>query len=369
MEEIWFYLAFPHLPIPMFYSVTVVFSSTFVHCYLYCLGYLLLHHFHLYSFSTSWLLRLCLPHFHYIGTVIGAPLFYVWVVAWFLPFIQTPVPVVLPPRLASWALQCCYALGRQCQFLMSLLSHFRRSICSPCLWASPSTLPGLLGCLAGYVGHDVLSSSDCGILLSLVLLPSTTLSQLFHVPCPSGSGVRLPYRLPCLRHREFLPASVRGLSAADNLFTCGACGFSLSGVGCYHFLQAPQSSFSLRSPQYLVAVASRSSSTSSSFLGRLGSLPRSPLRIAVHHPLLPRASEQVRFHSPAPSSTLLSPRPSPGGIRGRLPRLALLSLVSSWIFPIPGPSRDAVTCAWCLYSCYFSCYPLLPDCTYCAWRV
>ena len=37
---------------------TVVFSSTFVHCYLYRLGCLLLHHFRLYSFSTSWLLRL-----------------------------------------------------------------------------------------------------------------------------------------------------------------------------------------------------------------------------------------------------------------------------------------------------------------------
>ena len=112
----------------------------------------------------------------------------------------------------------------------------------------------------------VLHSSACGILLSLVLLPST-LSRLFHVPCPSGSGVRLPYRLPCLHHREFLPPSVRGLSAADDLFTCGACGFSLSGGGRYHLLQAPRSSFSFRSPQYIVAVASRSSSTYPPFLG------------------------------------------------------------------------------------------------------
>ena len=135
----------------------------------------------------------------------------------------------------------------------------------------------------------VLRSSDSGILLSLVLLPST-LSRLFHVPCPSGSGVRLPYSLPGLHHHEFLQASIRGLSAADDLFTCGACGFSLSDGGRYHLLQAPRSSFSLRSPQYIVAVASRSSSTSSSFLGHLGSPPRhSPLRIAVHHPLLPFA--------------------------------------------------------------------------------
>ena len=56
-----------------------------------------------------------------------------------------PVPVVLPQRLASWALQCYYALGRQCQFIMSFLSHFLRSIHSPCMWASPSTLPWLLG--------------------------------------------------------------------------------------------------------------------------------------------------------------------------------------------------------------------------------
>ena len=208
-------------------------------------------------------------------------------------------------------------------------------------WALGASCHALSGGLAGHVGPDVLRSSDCGILLSLVLLPST-LSRLFHVPCPSGSGIRLPYRLPCLRHREFLPASVRGLSAADNLFTCGACGFSLSGVGRYHLLQAPRSSFSLRSPQYIVAVASRSSSTSSSFLGRLGSPPRSPspLPFPRRRPSSAspsRASERVWFHYPAPSSTLLSPRPSPGGIRGRLPRLALLSLVSSWVFPIPGP--------------------------------
>ena len=148
-------------------------------------------------------------------------------------------------------------------------------------WALGVSCHALSGGLAGHVGPDVLRSSDCGILLSLVLLPSTTLSRLFHVPCPSGLGVRLP----CLRHREFLLASVRGLSAADNLFTCGACGFSLSGVGRYHLLQAPWSLFSLRSPQCIVAVASRSSSTSSSFLGRLGSPPRSPrhspLRVAV----------------------------------------------------------------------------------------
>ena len=217
-----------------------------------------------------------------------------------------PVPVVLPQRLASWALQCYYVLGRQCQFIMSLLSHFLHPIRLPCMWASPSTLPWLLGrlampcqgvLLAMWVLWSLLRSSACGILLSLVLLLSTTLSRLFHVPCPSGSGVSLPYRLPCLHHREFvwsrLLASVHGLSAADDLFPCGSCGFSLSGGGRYRLLQAPRSSFSLRSPQYMVAVVSRSSSTSSSFLGRLGSPPRSPcrspLRFAVHHPLLPFA--------------------------------------------------------------------------------
>ena len=139
---------------------------------------------------------------------------------------------------------------------MSLLSHFLRPIRSPGMWASPSTLPWLLGrlampcqgvLLAVWVLWSLLRSSACGILLSLVLLLSTTLSRLFHVPCPSGSGVRLPYRFPCLRHREFvwsrLPASVRGLSAADDLFTCGSFGFSLSGGGRYCLLQAPRYSF------------------------------------------------------------------------------------------------------------------------------
>ena len=80
---------------------------------------------------------------------------------------------------------------------------------------------------------------------------------------------------------------------ADDLFTCSTCGFSHSGGGCYRLLQAPRSSFSLRFAQYIVALASRNLSTSSSFLGRLGSPPRSPrrspLRVAVHHPLPPLA--------------------------------------------------------------------------------
>ena len=175
-----------------------------------------------------------------------------------------PISCVLFVRLA------CGHHRPRCPGSWGILSCPVRGSCCPC----------------GSSG--VLCSSDCGSLLSLVLLPST-LSRLFHVPCPSGSGVRLP----CLQHREFLPASVRGLSAVDDLFTCGACGFSLSGGGRYHLLQAPRSLFSLRSPQYIVAVASRSSSTSSSFLGHLGSPPRSPLRsplrVAVHHPLLPLA--------------------------------------------------------------------------------
>ena len=137
----------------------------------------------------------------------------------------------------------------------------------------------------------MLRSSACEIFLSLVLLPSTTLSRLFHVPCPSGSGVLLPSPSLSLYPRICLisPPSFCSWSLSDDLFTCGTCGFSLSGAGRYHLLQAPRSSFSLRSPQYLVAVASRCSSTSSSFLGRLGSPRRSPLRVAIHPPLLPLA--------------------------------------------------------------------------------
>ena len=149
----------------------------------------------------------------------------------------------------------------------------------------------LSGGLAGHLGPLV-----CCVRLTAGFYSRWSCSLL---PC-HGSSMCLAHqaqvsvshnRLPCLHRREFLPASVRGLSAADDLFTCGACGFYLSCGGRYHLLQAPRSSFSLRSPQYMVAVASRSSSTSSSFLGHLGSPPCSPrrslLRIAVHHPLLP----------------------------------------------------------------------------------
>ena len=123
------------------------------------------------------------------------------------------------------------------------------------------------------------------------------------MPCPSGSGVLLPYRLPCLC--LISPHGFYSWSLSDDLFTCGACGFSLSGAGRFHLLQAPRSSFTLRSPQYLVAVASRCSSTSSSFLGRLGNPPCSRRHPSSASPS--RASERVRFTSPTPSSTLLSP--------------------------------------------------------------
>ena len=119
-------------------------------------------------------------------------------------------------------------------------------------------------------------------------------------------------------------------------------------------LKATRSSSSLKSQQSVVAVACRRSSTSSSFLRRLGSPPRSPRRSPAQRrrpssASPSRASKRVRFHSPAPSSVLLSPRTSHCGNRGRVPHMALLSLVSSLSFSDSiVPSLGAVTCAWCL---------------------
>ena len=145
--------------------------------------------------------------------------------------------------------------------------------------------------------------------------------------------------------------------------------FSLSGAGRYLLLQAPRSSFSLRSPQYLVAVAFRCSSTSSSFLGRLGSPPRSLASTLSASPSILRfslsrlcAGAVSLSHSLldlAVSSTISwrdsRSSPSPGS-----------SFSCQFLgFPIPGPFSWCSYMRWVPSSCCFSCYPLLPGCAYC----
>ena len=150
------------------------------------------------------------------------------------------VHVVLPQRLASFAVQSDYAVGRAVPIIiMSLLSHFER----PIAWASPSALPwlywgvlpcpvrGSIFCHVGPLGF-VNVRPPAGFYSRRSCSFPPTCHGSFHVPCPSGSGVRLPYRLPYHRRREFylshLPASFSGLSATDALFTCGSYGFPLS---------------------------------------------------------------------------------------------------------------------------------------------
>ena len=91
-------------------------------------------------------------------------------------------------------------------------------------------------------------------------------------------------------------------------------------------LEATRSSSSLKSQQAMVDVASRRSSTSSSYRRSRGSPPRSPRRSPVQRrrpasASPSRASKRVRFDSPAPSSALSLLANRIFGTRGRVPRL------------------------------------------------
>ena len=134
-------------------------------------------------------------------------------------------------RLSVWHLGGSELLCsgvEQCRLLLLCpsFSHFKRPIRTPCIWTSPSHVALALGasCHAQSGGSFFCHVGPLGFVS--VRLPAGFYSRRscsfpptchgsFHVPCPSGSGVRLPYRLPCHRHREFflsrLPASFIGL--------------------------------------------------------------------------------------------------------------------------------------------------------------
>ena len=184
------------------------------------------------------------------------------------------------------------------------------------------------------------------------------------MPGPSGCGVHLPCRLPCLRRHDFvwsrLLASVRGLSqrrffSSPAVLVVSLClmGVVSSHPGSSVFVfpqSAPVFSCCGFSEFIHLILLSRAPRLPSPLHSRLPSPRHRPSSASPS-----RASVWVRFTLPSPSSTLLSHHPLHGGTRGRLPRLALLSLGSSWVFLFLVPSRGADACAGCLSSGYFSC--------------
>ena len=301
----------------------------------------------------------------------------------FLPLIRTPSDWVLPQHLASWAFQCYFVLCRQCQFLCPsfLFSSvlFVRLTCGrrrPRCFSSWGVLPCPIRGLDGLVGR----------LMCCVRLParfSSLWSCSLPPPCP-GSSMCLARQAKVssslIAFLVFVSAYLSDLTSwllfvvsRDDLFNCGACGFSLSGAGRYLLLQAPRSSFSLRSPQYLVAVASRCSSTSSSFLGRLGSPPRSLASTLSVSPSILRFSLSCLCAGAVSLSHSLFDLAVSSSIPWRDSRSSP-SPGSSFscqflAFPIPGPFSWCSSMRWVPSSCCFSCYPLLPGCAYCAWGV
>ena len=139
-----------------------------------------------------------------------------------------PERVVLPQRLASYAVKSDCALGRAVPLNESLLSHFERPLCTNLHLgitvrvamalevsgrAQSEGLSYAMWVLSGFLAFVRLQDFTPADLIF-----STTCDGSFHVPCPSGAGVRLPYCLPCHPRCEFylshLPAYL-ALSLSD----------------------------------------------------------------------------------------------------------------------------------------------------------
>ena len=138
------------------------------------------------------------------------------------------------------------------------------------LLASPSTLPWLvLPCpvrgLAGLVGYLMccvslapgFPLSDTAPFRRLVPALPCALPVRLRCPPPISPSLSLYPRLGLVS-----PPGFCSWSLSDVLFPCGACGFSPFGCGSFSSPPGALVFLSLKSPQYLVAVSSRCSSTS-----------------------------------------------------------------------------------------------------------
>ena len=244
---------------------------------------------------------------------------------------RRPERVVLPQRLASYAVKGDWALGRAVPINESLLSHFERplrmnlqlgiTVCdamaleascraqSEALSYAMWVLSGLLG----FVHLQDFTPADPALFNQLVTALSKSLPHQAQVSASHTAFL-------CHRRREFylshLPAYFSDASKRSMLSSPAVFADSVfREVDVSRLLGATRSSSSLKSQQAMVDVASRRSSTSSSFRRRHGSPPRSPhcspaQRRRPSSASPSRASKRVRFDSPSPSLALKSPHKS-----------------------------------------------------------
>ena len=202
--------------------------------------------------------------------------------------------VVLPQRLASYAVKGDCALGRAVPINESLLSHFERPLRtnlklgitvrdamaleashdaqSEALSYAMWVLSGLLG----FVRLQDFTTADPALFDQLVTALSKSLAHQAQVSTSHTAFL-------CHRRREFylsrLPAYFSDVSKRSMLSSPAVFADSLfREEDVSRLLEATRSSSSLKSQQAMVDVASRRSSTSSSFRRCRGSPPRSPRR-------------------------------------------------------------------------------------------
>ena len=243
----------------------------------------------------------------------------------------SPERLVLPQRLASYAVKGDCALGRAVPVNESLLSHFERPLhptlqlgvavrdamaleasCraqSEALSYSMWVLSGLLG----FVRLQDFTPADPALFHHLVTSLSKSLAHQAQVTASHTTFL-------CNRRREcylshlptyFSDVTKRSMRSSPAVFADSL--FHEEDVS--RLLEATRSSSSLKSQQAMVDVASRHPPSSASFRQRCGSPACSPRRSPAQRrrqssPSPSLASKRVRFDSPAPSSAMKSPRKS-----------------------------------------------------------
>ena len=229
--------------------------------------------------------------------------------------------LLLPQRLASYAVWGDYSLGRAVPVNESLLSHFERPLrtnlqmgvtvrdaISQRLSYSVWVLSGLLG----FVRLQDFTPADPAFFSQLVTALSKSLAHQAQVTTSHTAFL-------CHRRREFylshLPAYFSDVTKRSMLSSPAVYVDSLfCGEDVARMLKATRSALSLKSQQVVVEVTSRRPYASSA-RQRRPSPARSPRRSPAQRrqqssgsPL--RLSKRVRFDSPAPTSALKSPRKS-----------------------------------------------------------
>ena len=237
----------------------------------------------------------------------------------------------MPQRLTSYAVKSDCALGCAVPVNESLLSHFEGPLrlnlqlgitirdamaLEASSRAQSEALSYAMWVLSGLLGFVLLQDftpADPALFNQLVTALSKSLAHQAQVSASHTAFL-------CHRRREFylshLPAYFSDVTKRSMLSSPAVFADSLFREEVVsRLLEATRSLSSLKSQQAMVDVASRRSSTSSSFRRRRGSPPRSPRRSPAQRSRPAsaspsRACKRVRFDSPAPSAALKFPRKS-----------------------------------------------------------